>query len=748
MNIWKKTLRRVLACVLAFSTAAISATIRADAAMVSNAEVKISWNDTAQEIDGFGVSQPCDVYGDEIYNHPKRDEIMDLLFSKDNGIGLSLLRCEVGNGRNMPTIEPQDGVWDFSGSAAELWVMNEAKTRGIDKIYSTVWSPPAWMKTNNKVTNGGYLRKDCYQKYAEYLKRYVEGYKQYHDIDIYAISIANEPEYAAIWQSCLWKPEMLTDFLANFLAPVLAASNTNVNVIVGEKGQWSESMVTNALNTKEACDRIDIVGGHQYSGTIGPFTLAESKGKRVWATEVSSTGTFTASMKDGISWAERVHEFMTTANANAFTYWLGACQTASNEALIRLYTDGTFETTKRLYTLGNFSRFIQPGSVRLNVDSSPAKGISLSAYKNPKTGDFSLVAINNSNTSQVLDFIPDGFAAGKLTPYVTNEACSLEEFPSIPLINGKFTVTLGAGSVTTFTGTEGSSVPVQKDWSLTDELDDWSLIYSASPDWMLEGNNPYGGFDGDPSRLRRTALSRQEVIYHFNHITDFEADVYFHDSLEGLKFYTSPDNKAWSEVNFNLDKALSTGGGWNRTKAAPADLLPPDTSYFKVEFDKGMDSWDKHLASIRFVCDAPEKPYDTLEDWSKTYEHTDNWMLDAENPDYFEGDTARARRTTATTESIIYSVPEEKTLADFTAKLFYFRTYRDPMAFYQSADGVIWTPVEMDYTGTVDTGNHWNRMYATPASDLSDCRLLKIEFSGSGLFQWDKQLSEIYFTYF
>lgn len=81
---------------------------------------------------------------------------------------------------------------------------------------------------------------------------------------------------------------------------------------------------------------------------------------------------------------------------------------------------------------------------------------------------------------------------------------------------------------------------VQKDWSLTDELDDWSLIYSASPDWMLEGNNPYGGFDGDPSRLRRTALSRQEVIYHFNHITDFEADVYFHDSLEGLKFYTSP----------------------------------------------------------------------------------------------------------------------------------------------------------------------------------------------------------------
>ena len=185
MNIWKKTLRRVLACVLAFSTAAISATIRADAAMVPNAEVRISWNDTAQEIDGFGVSQPCDVYGDEIYNHPKRDEIMDLLFSKDNGIGLSLLRCEVGNGRNMPTIEPQDGVWDFSGSAAELWVMNEAKTRGIDKIYSTVWSPPAWMKTNNKVTNGGYLRKDCYQKYAEYLKRYVEGYKQYHDIDIH-----------------------------------------------------------------------------------------------------------------------------------------------------------------------------------------------------------------------------------------------------------------------------------------------------------------------------------------------------------------------------------------------------------------------------------------------------------------------------------------------------------------------------------------------------------------------------------
>ncbi|WP_312103975.1 hypothetical protein [Lachnoclostridium sp.] len=36
-------------------------------------KITMNWNQQYQEIDGFGVSQACDVYGDQIYGFPQRD---------------------------------------------------------------------------------------------------------------------------------------------------------------------------------------------------------------------------------------------------------------------------------------------------------------------------------------------------------------------------------------------------------------------------------------------------------------------------------------------------------------------------------------------------------------------------------------------------------------------------------------------------------------------------------------------------
>lgn len=50
----------------------------------------------------------------------------------------------------MPTINPEKGKWDFTPYKPEQWVMNEARKRGVETFMSTVWSPPAWMKTTNE----------------------------------------------------------------------------------------------------------------------------------------------------------------------------------------------------------------------------------------------------------------------------------------------------------------------------------------------------------------------------------------------------------------------------------------------------------------------------------------------------------------------------------------------------------------------------------------------------------------------
>ena len=194
---------------------------------------RMNWYTTYQTIDGFGVSQAADVYGDQLYEHNYRGQIMDLMFSKDRGIGLSILRCEVGNGLNMPTINPERDVWDYTAYEPEQWVIRGARNRGVETIMSTVWSPPYWMKTNNRIKLGGWLRKECYQDYATYLANYVKGYRQYHGVNIDVISICNEPEYAAPWQSCLWSGQDITEFLADYLGPTFAQEGLDTQICIG-----------------------------------------------------------------------------------------------------------------------------------------------------------------------------------------------------------------------------------------------------------------------------------------------------------------------------------------------------------------------------------------------------------------------------------------------------------------------------------------------------------------------------------
>ncbi len=69
------------------------------------------------------------------------------------------------------------------------------------KILGSVWSPPAWMKTNNKLTNGGDLKTEYQQAYAIYLRKAIQAFAD-QGITIDAITIQNEPEVNQVYPSC------------------------------------------------------------------------------------------------------------------------------------------------------------------------------------------------------------------------------------------------------------------------------------------------------------------------------------------------------------------------------------------------------------------------------------------------------------------------------------------------------------------------------------------------------------------
>lgn len=168
--------------------------IPADARSTLGADVVLQWNNEEQTIDGFGVAQAG--WSDYLYAHRKRQEIMDVMFGQD-GLRLSILRGEVFPHYDETTFNMDEDInlslddpffdIDFNrdenrvaeGIAqrnGQLWIMKKAKQEyGVDKLIFSVWSAPAYMKSNGS-TSQGFLKRRSYQAFADYLSNFCDAY--------------------------------------------------------------------------------------------------------------------------------------------------------------------------------------------------------------------------------------------------------------------------------------------------------------------------------------------------------------------------------------------------------------------------------------------------------------------------------------------------------------------------------------------------------------------------------------------
>jgi glucuronoarabinoxylan endo-1,4-beta-xylanase len=402
------------------------------------------------------------------FPEPQRTEILDILFSQTKGAGLSIVRNFVGDGGSWgsktngpaPSIEPQEGVWNWTGDEDEIWFMKEAGKRGCTRYVSTVWSPPAWMKTNNNVI-GGHLRPDKYQAFAEYLSLYVRGYKEHHDIDIYAISLANEPDVTVRYSSCYWTGKEFHDFL-KYLIPVFERDKITAKVIVGEHSAWTENPVLESLGDSVTSPRIDIVGVHAYgtpdrdpfppiSQRSGHLVETLKQKKKIWQTEAANLGRNYPDIRDGLYWARILHTHIADNRTNAWFYWWAISPYPAGGSLIHMDpANKTYTVDKRLYTIGNYSRFIKPGYFRVQTNSELTSGVVVSAYKSESEHKLIVVAINENVNPRELELKLAGINATSATPWRTSQTEDLAGIPELPISDNTLKATLAAGSVTTF----------------------------------------------------------------------------------------------------------------------------------------------------------------------------------------------------------------------------------------------------------------------------------------------------------
>src|SRR5699024_5862670 len=382
---------------------------------------------------------------------------------------------------------PGGYVWDNQNWNKEefdeyqIWMMNEAKKRGVDTFLSTAWSPPAWMKQNGSVIDNGKgenkLRKDMYQEYADYLASYVEGYKKHFNIDITHISPANEPDLSLGYSSSLWTPEELNEFVRDYMGPTFEQRDISAEILLGEAVGFNEEYVLPALNDPQTNKYLDVIGAHAYSGlqegetTPNPdaFEKSNELGKTIWQTEYMNQGDSKQTYEnntitDGLKHANLMGNMFDMTNLNAFLWWWPAANNgADGSDLIRLVNDGgdqsieptengLFRVFKRFYTFGNYSRFIQPGYTMIEADKNPNDDVMVTAYKDPETDNFTIVAVNNSEEDQTITFDLDNFPkdVNTIIPNRTSSSENLKKLDPISVKNNKFSMELRGKSVTSF----------------------------------------------------------------------------------------------------------------------------------------------------------------------------------------------------------------------------------------------------------------------------------------------------------
>ena len=185
-------------------------------------EITVDFSEKFQTIDCFGASdawsmEPLGKYWDE----ENKSAVADLLFSQENGIGLTGWRFNIGAGSIETDQEiignpwrmaecfkqTKDGAYDWSKQEGQQWFLQAAKEKGVENFVGFSNSPPVWMTKNkhgqcDETVGSTNLEEGYETEFAIFLVDVYEHFKNEKDIILNFISPINEPtwEWNDSWQ--------------------------------------------------------------------------------------------------------------------------------------------------------------------------------------------------------------------------------------------------------------------------------------------------------------------------------------------------------------------------------------------------------------------------------------------------------------------------------------------------------------------------------------------------------------------
>ena len=424
--------------------------------------LRLKPGDVRQEIDGFGASGAwwAQIVGG--WPESKREQIIGLLFGRE-GIGLSIYRYNLGAGsgeeirdpwRRAETFETGQGQYDWNRDGNAMRILREACRAGVAHVILFANSPP------RRLTKTGYafggrgpdksnLPDDMYEQFARYLADIAERFIAVEKLPIRGISPINEPQWD--WdghsqEGCHYSADEVVR-MVEILLREIEKRCLPVEVEAPENGSWervaelpakdwrrSPVYLETLLGNAYVRQRLEGYAVHSYwanrerKKAFAEYFFARYPEKKLHMTEwCEMKGGRDYGMDSALHLTREIMDDLTVGGASSWQYWIAVSRYNFRDDLIYVNeSEREILPTKRLWAMGNFSRFIRPGFRRFDVvhDSAALKAV---ACKSPDGERLVLVVMNPGAESAEAELrLAGGGQVQILDAYETSEANDLQ----------------------------------------------------------------------------------------------------------------------------------------------------------------------------------------------------------------------------------------------------------------------------------------------------------------------------------
>ncbi|MDP5170201.1 MAG: hypothetical protein NWR72_08140 [Bacteroidia bacterium] len=386
--------------------------------------VQISVNPdlTYQKMEGYGaaLTESSAYVLMEYLSESERSAILKELFSQEEGIGISYLRLTMGASdfslsnytyNDLGPGETDTDMQSFSLGKDRNYVipvLQEILAIAPElSIMATPWTAPAWMKTNQRLLDGGRLTPAFYQAHARYFVRYLADMKA-EGIPIQAITVQNEPLHQASYPSMNMSSSEQKSFIRDYLGPALEEAGVETKVIIYDHNWDDVAFPLDILSDPTAKNFVAGTSFHCYAGDVEAMSTVQQAhpDRGIYFTECSG-GDWSPDFGANLAWnMDNLFVGATRNWAKTVLLWNlaldenngpqnGGCTDCRGVITVNSGT-GNITRNVEYALLGHSAQFVKPGACRIETEDTRSSGLSQVAFQNPDQS-FALLAYNHLN---------------------------------------------------------------------------------------------------------------------------------------------------------------------------------------------------------------------------------------------------------------------------------------------------------------------------------------------------------------